>query len=253
MENKIKLDFLKRILTDTTDEIIKHNFYTEGFPNLEIMNNVIQSNVDSKRYEGLDWPKNAHTMIGIKRLDNLHKSLDYIRENKIDGDLIETGVWRGGACIFIKFYCDLYNINKRVILADSFNGLPKPEIQEDLNDNHHTIDFLKVSLEEVQNNFKLYKVLDDNVIFIKGWFSDTLPNNENIKNICLLRMDGDMYKSTMDVFDSCYHKVVDKGVIIVDDYCLPNCVKAVTDFRTKNEITNEINVIDKCGIFWIKK
>jgi hypothetical protein len=191
-------------------------------------------------------------MIGLKRLDNLHKSLDYIRENKISGDIIETGVWRGGACIFMKFYCDLYNLNKKIFLADSFEGLPKPEIIQDKNDTHYTIDFLKVSKEEVMNNFELYKVLDENVIFIKGWFSDTLFNNEKITQLCLLRMDGDMYKSTMDVFMSCYNKVVENGIIIVDDYCLPSCSNAVGDFRKENNIENPITIIDKCGIFWKK-
>jgi len=252
MENKIKLDFLKRILTDTTDEKIKHNFYTEGFPNLEIMNNVIQSNIDSKRYEGLDWPINAHTMIGIKRLNNLHNCLNTIRENKIDGDIVETGVWRGGASIFAKIYCDLYDLNKKVFVVDSFEGLPPPEHPEDNGDIHYTIDFLKVSLNEVKNNFSLYNCLDNNVVFLKGWFADTLPNNSEIKQISILRMDGDMYKSTMDVFDSCYEKVTLGGQIIVDDYCLPTCKKAVEFFRTQHKIINPFTIIDGCGIFWEK-
>jgi len=252
MDNKLKLDFLKRILTDTINNHLKENFFSHGFPSDDLMIGAINVKVDPKRYEGLDWPENAHTMIGIKRLDNLHKSLDYIRESNIDGDLLETGVWRGGACIFMKYYCDLYKMNKKVILSDSFEGLPKPEIPQDVNDNHYTIDFLKVSLDEVKNNFKLYKVLDEKVIFIKGWFSETLPNNPDIKKISLLRMDGDMYKSTMDVFNSCYDKLVIKGVLIIDDYCLPNCVKAVYDFRKQKNIDSNIEVIDSCGVFWIK-
>jgi len=253
MNNKIKLDFLKRVLTDTVDLEIKNKFFSSGFPNEEIMLNALNKQINPQRYEGLDWPENAHTMIGIKRLDSLHYCLDYVRENNIDGDLIETGVWRGGACIFMKVYCNLYNLDKRVIVSDSFEGLPKPEIPQDVNDKHYTIDFLKVSLDEVKNNFNLYKVLDEKVVFLKGWFSDTLPNNSEIQKISLLRMDGDMYKSTMDVFNSCYNKIVTNGILIVDDYCLPNCVKAVSDFRNQNNITNEINIIDKCGIFWIKK
>jgi hypothetical protein len=65
-------------------------------------------------------------------------------------------------------------------------------------------------------------------------------------------MDGDMYKSTMDVFMSCYNKVVENGIIIVDDYCLPSCSNAVGDFRKENNIENPITIIDKCGIFWKK-
>ena len=115
-----------------------------------------------------------------------------------------------------------------------------------------TLYFLKVPLDEVTSNFRLYNALDENVVFLKGWFSDTLPNNNNIGSLSILRMDGDMYKSTMDVFDSLYHKVNQNGFIIVDDYCIPNCRKATEDFRKQNNITSELNVIDNCGVFWKK-
>ena len=219
------------------------------------MNECINVVVDEKRNEGLDWPEKAHTMIGIKRLNNLHNMLDYIRENNIKGDLIETGVWRGGATIFMKAYLEMYNIDKKVFVCDSFEGLPVPDINkypDDLGDTHYQVDFLKVSLESVKDNFKLYNLLDEKVIFLKGWFSDTLKDNNSIGDISILRFDGDMYGSTIDVLDNLYDKVVDKGVIIIDDYCLPNCAKAVTDFRNKKEIKNDLDVVDRCGRFWFK-
>ena len=61
-----------------------------------------------------------------------------------------------------------------------------------------------------------------------------------------------MYGSTMDVLDNLYDKVVDRGVIIIDDYCLPNCKKAVTDFRNNRKISEELDVVDRCGVFWYK-
>jgi O-methyltransferase len=255
--NKIKLDFLKRVLTDTVynDEVRNSFFDTKEFPGVDVMNSIINSSVEEKRMGGMDWPERAHTMVGVKRLNNLHETLDYIRKNNIDGDFIETGVWRGGASIFIKLYNDLYSLNRNVFVADSFAGLPPPDSDKypvDEGDIHHTIPYLSVSLDQVTENFKLYNALDESVIFLKGWFSDTLKNNDNIKNLALLRFDGDMYGSTMDVFENLYHKVNSKGVIIVDDYCLPNCVKAVTDFRQKNNITNEIKTVDSCGVYWIK-
>lgn len=253
----LKLEFLKRILTDTVyDEEIRNNFFKDRIiPNDSVIERIMEEKVDSQRNEGLDWPERAHTMIGIKRLNNLQSSLDYIRTNNIEGDLIETGVWRGGACIFMKYYVDLYKMNKKIFVADSFEGLPEPDLQkypQDVNDTHYQIDYLKVSLEEVRNNFSLYGVLDENVVFLKGWFKDTLENNPQIGKLSLLRFDGDMYGSTMDVLGSLYHKIVNKGILIVDDYCLPNCVKAITDFRNVNEIKDEIETVDKCGIFWYK-
>lgn len=253
--NKLKLDFLKRVLTDTVDSETYNMFFEAGYPSDDKMNKCINFPVNEQRNEGLDWPKKAHTMIGIKRLNNLHNMLDYIRENNIKGDLIETGVWRGGATIFMKAYLEMYNIDKKVFVCDSFEGLPEPDIDkypDDLGDTHYKVDFLKVSLESVKNNFKLYNLLDEKVIFLKGWFSDTLKDNKLISDIAILRFDGDMYGSTIDVLDNLYDNVVDKGVIIIDDYCLPNCAKAVTDFRNKKEIKNNLDVVDRCGRFWFK-
>jgi O-methyltransferase len=255
MENKkLRLDFIKRVLTDTVynDEIVKNYFDNNEYPSDQIIQNIISQPVDSKRNFGIDWPERAHTMVGLTRLNNLHDCLDYVRENKIKGDIIETGVWRGGASIFAKVYCNMYNLDKKIFVADSFIGLPPPEHPEDAGDQHHTIDFLRVSLEEVQLNFKLYHALDKNVIFLKGWFSDTLPNNSQINKLSILRMDGDMYKSTMDVFEACYDKVSVGGQIIIDDFCLPMCKKAVEHFRGANNCTEELIAIDDSSVYWIK-
>jgi hypothetical protein len=257
MDNKIKLEFIKRVLTDTVDDTqICENFFTKNeYPSEEEINNILLKPIDPIRLVGGDWPPPAmaHTMIGIKRLDNLQECLDNVRINNLSGDIIETGVWRGGASIFAKLYCDFYGLNKKIFVADSFIGLPPPEHEEDAGDNHHTIDSLRISLSQVQDNFKLYNALDTNVIFLEGWFSDTLPNNNQIQELCLLRMDGDMYKSTMDVFDSCYDKVVSGGQIIIDDFCIVNCQKAVNKFREENNIIESITRIDQCGIWWVKK
>ncbi len=254
---ELKLEFLKRLLTDTVfDEKVRNNYYDNNvFPDDEKILEILNKNVDEKRLGGLDWPDRAHTMIGLKRLDNLHNSLDYVRENNIDGDFIETGVWRGGASIFISFYNKFYNMNRKTFVADSFEGLPKPNVElypDDLGDTHHTFNYLKVSLDEVKSNFKKYDVLDENVIFLKGWFNETLKDNKEIQKLSILRFDGDMYGSTIDVLSNLYEKVNKDGVIIIDDYCLKNCVKAVSDFRNQNKINDEIKVVDHCGVFWFK-
>ena len=255
MENKkLKLDLIKRVLTDTVynDEITENYFINNIFPSDQIMQEIIAQSIDSKRNFGTDWPERAHTMVGLARLNNLHDCLDYVRENNIEGDFIETGVWRGGASIFAKVYCNMYGLDKKIFVADSFIGLPPPEHPEDAGDNHHTIDFLRVSLEDVQSNFELYRALDEKVIFLKGWFSDTLPNNPQINKLSILRMDGDMYKSTMDVFDACYNKVSTGGQVIIDDWCLPMCRKAVNDFRRTNNYNEELITIDNSSVYWVK-
>lgn len=254
---KLELEFLKRVLTDSVgnEEIRNEFFQSQKFPSESIIKEVLENRVDDQRLEGLDWPERAHTMIGLKRLNNLHDCLDYIRENGIKGDFIETGVWRGGASIFIKYYNEIYKLGRKVFVADSFKGLPVPDTEkypQDYGDNHYTYDFLKVPLEEVKRNFKMYNVLDENVIFLKGWFSETLKDNDQITELSLLRFDGDMYGSTIDVLTNLYPKLNKNGVIIIDDYCLENCVKAVTDFRLNNNINDDIKAVDRCGVFWYK-
>ncbi len=175
------------------------------------------------RITGRDWPTNADTMIGLKRLENIEYCISEILKNNIEGDFIETGVWRGGAVIFMQAMLKVFDIKGRnVWVADSFEGLPKPNEElypADKGDSHHTIEYLRVPLETVQNNFKKYHLLDDNVKFLKGWFKNTLPTPE-IKKLALLRLDGDMYESTMDALTNLYPKLSIGGYIIVDDWCL---------------------------------
>jgi len=255
MNIELKLQFLKRVLTDTLNDNSFDSFFVNGYPTDDEINNLLQLPISPSRLDGEDCPQRAHTMIGLKRLDNLHMMLNYIRENNIKGDLIETGVWRGGAVIFMKAYIKFYKMDIKVFVCDSFEGLPRPDVDkypDDHGDLHYTYDNLKVSIEEVKSNFEKYNLLDDKVIFLKGWFSDTLKDNEQIGDISILRFDGDMYGSTMDVLDNLYDKVVDNGVIIIDDYCLPNCKKAITDFRTSHNLSGELDIVDRCGVFWYK-
>jgi hypothetical protein len=44
----------------------------------------------------------SHTMIGEKRLDNIRFAMETLRDEGIGGAFIETGIWRGGACIFMR-------------------------------------------------------------------------------------------------------------------------------------------------------
>jgi len=208
-----------------------------------------------KRQYGLDWPPYAHTMIGRKRLENVRYCVEQILENKIEGDFIETGVWRGGSTIFMRAILKAYDIHDRSVwVADSFEGLPPPNEKEypvDKGDIHHTFDELKVTLEVVKNNFDKYDLLDDQVKFLKGWFKDTLPSAP-IEKLSLVRLDGDMYESTMDTMNNLYSKLSVGGFLIVDDYCIENCRKAITDYRASNNIKDEIIDIDGTGVFWQK-
>jgi len=206
------------------------------------------------RMEGRDWPVLAHTMIGVKRMDNLQFCVEDVIRKGVPGDLIETGVWRGGATIFMRGILKAYGItDRRVWVADSFEGLPKPDVAKyaaDEGDIHHTLDFLAVTMDDVKANFARYGLLDDQVCFLKGWFKDTLPSAP-IKRLAVVRLDGDMYESTMDSLSNLYPRLSPGGYLIVDDYgAVPACRKAVEDYRQKYGIKEAIQDIDRLGVFW---
>lgn len=206
------------------------------------------------REQGYDWPSQAHSMIGIKRMDNIQYCAEKIFSESISGDFIETGVWRGGASIFMRALLKSYNIkDKNVWVADSFEGLPAPnekKYPQDKGRYLNTYSELTVSLESVKSNFLKYGLLDDQVKFLKGWFKDTLPVAP-IDKISLLRLDGDLYESTMDSLKYLYPKLSIGGYIIIDDYgALKPCREAVNDYRNSHNITEEVLPIDWAGVYW---
>lgn len=208
------------------------------------------------REEGRDWPRLAHTMIGVKRMNNLQFCVEDVIRRGVPGDLIETGVWRGGACIFMRGILKAYGVTDRTVwVADSFAGLPAPnpdEYQADRGDTHHTLEALAVSLEQVQANFERYGLLDGQVRFLKGWFKDTLPGAP-IRQLAVARLDGDMYESTMDGLRALYGRLSPGGYLIVDDYgVVPGCRQAVEDYRREHQITEPIQTIDQWGVYWQK-
>lgn len=209
------------------------------------------------RDEGLDWPAKAHTMIGFRRLNNIRKLAEFVLSNNIPGDLIETGVWRGGACIYMRAILKAHDCTDRTVwVADSFEGLPPPDATNypaDAGDIHYTYDELAVSLATVKNNFAKYGLLDDQVKFLKGWFKDSLPTAP-IERLAILRLDGDMYESTIDAITALYDKVSPGGFIVVDDYnAVAGCKQAITDFRASRGIADQIIPIDRIGVFWQKR
>ncbi len=205
------------------------------------------------RENGLDWPHTAHTMIGLGRLNNLQFCVEEVLKNNIPGDLIETGVWRGGATIFMRAILKAYNnTEKKVWVADSFEGLPAPKpwlYPADTGIQLHAYKQLAISLERVKSNFERYDLLDNQVCFLKGWFCDTLPTAP-IKQISVMRLDGDLYESTMDALINLYPKLSIGGYVIIDDYGMESCRNAVLDFRKQFGITDEMHFVDHTGAFW---
>lgn len=221
-----------------------------------IWNYVDAKSGEMKSINLRDATEVAHTMIGCKRLDNIHHCLDIIRHDRVHGDLMETGVWRGGAVVFMRGYLAAYNMTDRTVwAADSFAGLPKPTVIEDagydFSADVHPI--LAISLEEVKQLFAKYDLLDEQVQFVKGWFHESLPQVP-VKELALLRLDGDLYESTWDALVNLYHKVVPGGFVIIDDYGdFQPCRTAVDKFRAQHQIAEPIERIDWTGVYWRKR
>ena len=208
------------------------------------------------RRDGRDWPSQAHSMIGELRMRNLRTLCEDVLARDVTVDFVETGVWRGGACILMRSILAAHgDTSRRVWVCDSFEGLPPPDVEnypQDAGDQHVTSSELAISLEQVRANFAKYGLLDEQVQFMKGWFKDTLPGAP-ISNLSILRVDGDMYQSTIEALEALYPKLSVGGYVIVDDIgAVPACKQAVIDFRTRHNITDEVVRIDWTGGYWQK-
>jgi O-methyltransferase len=206
------------------------------------------------RANGGDWPFIGYTMVGHKRLDNVRFAVETALKESVPGDLVECGVWRGGCAIFMRAILKCQGSDRIVWAADSFQGMPKPNGVKFAADTDQwdlsNVKSLSVSLARVKQNFAAFDLLDDQVRFLEGWFRDTLPTAP-IRKIAVLRCDGDLYESTMDILDNLYDRVSPGGFVIIDDYgAWPPCKQAVEQFRRQRQITAPIETIDSDGVYW---
>jgi hypothetical protein len=244
------LDLLKRVLTNNVFE--REPDSNEANPHRYVSRAIAHYQRSS-----------AVSMIPLVRFDNLQACIFDVVENDVPGDLIETGVWRGGATIFMRAALKALGVkDRRVWAADSFEGLPEPDAEkypreaDSFNSaamskyyNH-----LAVGLDEVRANFAAFGLLDDQVSFLKGWFKDTLPEAP-IERLSIMRLDGDYYESTWDALTSLYDRLSVGGYVIVDDYGEDSwtyCRKAVDDFRESRGISDPLVRVDKPCSFWKK-
>jgi hypothetical protein len=150
--------------------------------------------------------------------------------------------------------------NRNVWVADSFEGLPTPDKEKNPLE-AETSEVIKlmyqnfaVGLQEVENNFERFDLLDGQVKWLKGWFKDTLPSAP-IEKLALIRLDGDYYDSTIDSLSNLYDKLSVGGFVIVDDYgedSWTECRRAIHDFRATKNILGPIIPVDSVCVYWRK-
>ena len=240
------LDLLKRSLTNTIFENEPDIDDDEFRFTMNFANHYMRSD--------------AVSMLPLARMDNIRKSLESILRDGIPGDVIETGVWRGGATIYMRGVLKAHSVSDRLVwVADSFEGLPAPDPDQfPLEAKAQAGPVIKkaynfaASLEEVQRNFAAYGLLDDQVKFLKGWFKDTLPTAP-IGKLSLMRLDGDFYESTRDGLNNLYDRLAVGGFVIIDDYgedTWTYCRKAVDEFRSERQIEDPLIVVDSRCAYW---
>jgi len=209
-----------------------------------------------------------NTMVTYTSLVYAHNLTLHVIKNKIPGDIVETGCWKGGSAAVIYFALKKLKSNKKIYLYDSFMGLPNLT-KHDLDDQAWNVkddeftgamrplesEALKSDFDEIKNFFfDTLKAKKSQIVINKGWFVDSFQNSntKKIKKISLLRLDADLYESTKISLETFYERVERGGVIIVDDYSLPGCKKACIEFFKKNKIKPLLIPIDGVSAFFIK-
>ena len=298
------LDLMKRTLSNVIYEDQPYSFYDDE------RRPVIADRFRlDRRVQGEDAPREAHTMVGIPRLRNLQQCVETILAEQVPGDLLEAGVLRGGASIFLRAVLKAYQVTDRKIIAcDTFRptlsqgrtifqdlllrflsvlaSIPSQRVHRGLYELARKIPAEKRSfpiaetpsqevidctmfilrharelatvhkdqtgIEAVKSHFARYGLLDDQVRFLEGFFSDTLPN-ASLGQLSLIRLDGDLYESTRDALVPLYPKLSPGGFCIIDDYyAFTDCQRAVDEYRTAHGITAELVRIDKLAVYWRK-
>lgn len=203
----------------------------------------------------------AISMLPLSRIDNIEQCARDVVARDVPGDFIETGVWRGGATIYMRAILKALGVRDRTVwVADSFEGLPEPDAERfPIEAQAHRGAVMRkgykhfaAGLDEVQNNFRAFGLLDDRVRILKGWFKDTLPGAP-IERLALMRLDGDYYESTMDALTALYDRLSIGGYVIIDDYgedAWTYCRQAVDEFRASRRIADRMIEVDRRCSYW---
>lgn len=176
------------------------------------------------------------------------------------GDVLEAGAWKGGASIFIKGVLKTLGADRqrKVLLADSFQGFPAAADGHDSDGwkQQNSGFTVRGGAAAVQKTFQRYGLLDSNVVFIQGFFNETLPmaaREGHLARLALLRLDCDMYQSTMDVLEATYHRLSPGGIVVHNNWQYTAARAAAVDFRRRLgiETSHPVHLIDMGSAFWV--
>lgn len=189
---------------------------------------------------------NLPTIVSVpRRVLTLQLAL-HVLIHDVPGDFVETGVFQGGICIILlKLMNAVDRSQRRLFAADSFQGLPESVDQDQ---NTGAVGMFSSGLDAFINNLQEAGVWsEERVKVVQGWFNESLPAIKgDINGISFLRLDGDLYVSTMDALTNLYPLVSPCGVVYIDDYgSFPGCKRAVDEYRAEHNIEAQLHIQSK--------
>lgn len=229
-ENVIK-KIIKKIFSFTNYSIVRNNNFNDR------MHDTI---VEINKEDALNVNLAIKSALCSKaNLWSLIQSIKYIANNKIEGDFVECGVFRGGSLGILSHYAEKYSLDSKIYGFDTFeDGF----FNAPLSDKDITIKGLKIkqekkiknfypTQEEVKNNLKnFFRNIKYSPRLIKGDVLKTLMVPNNIPNkISILRLDTDLYLTTKIQLEVLYPKLVSGGILHIDDYGICPGVRSAVD------------------------
>lgn len=241
------------------------------FPNSEkakeLLNQIVTqypqrvcSKIDDTEFQELFQVIHPYTMVGEERLFSLFSLAKRVCREDIPGNFVECGVAAGGSSALLAYIIKRYSKRVRWHFAfDSFEGMPSPGEQDrdvagmaaDLSGwGTGTCAAPEASLKEICDKLGVSQIVKP----VKGYFETVLPKmRDKIGMIAFLHMDGDWYESTKTILHNLYDRVVNDGLIQVDDYGYwQGCKKAIHEFESSRSVQFEVKQIDGTGI-WFRK
>ncbi len=199
----------------------------------------------------------VYTMTSMLRCYALYQAVKYVIQNDISGDFVECGVWRGGSAMLIAMTAKSLGVtDRKIYLYDTFSGMSEPTAidvsveneevkaserwsKEERSDRN---DWCYANVTDVRNNLKQTDYPSDRFVLIEGKVEDTIPS-QSPETIPLLRLDTDWYESTRHELEHLYPRLLQYGVLIIDDYgSWAGAKKAVDEyFGKRSPLLNRVD------------
>ena len=225
------------------------------------------------------WPAmQLWTMIGQKKAKFIWDAVEKINTLELEGDIVEAGVWKGGATMAMVLANMKHNTDRHFWLLDTFEGLPEPGPKDDARSHkvwqaiqNNTYDFRKERkkirfVEEGKFNFGPKDVVKNNLYwtaypwekfhFIQGKVEETLPKTDLPPKFALVRLDTDWYDSTRIELEYLWDRLVPGGLLYIDDFCSWGGSRTATEEFFKKRLhldTQLFSNVQPCFYYWKPK